>query len=228
MIQLTIDGTPVTTTTPDMTILAAARQAGIDIPTLCHHDNIEPPISCFICVVKIEGQENFVPSCATKAQNGMIVDTCSELVRNCRKQALELMFSEHVGAIKKVDIDDTQAYRLQCGCVKKDTCRLKIYAEEYAIDLTRYAANRRPSTTHPRKKYDSGLIHEPGKCIVCGKCVNITKARNINPGLAFHGRGSNVYISAPYGTAFDEAMGAAISECVEACPTGALWMLEKY
>jgi NADH dehydrogenase/NADH:ubiquinone oxidoreductase subunit G len=222
MIELIIDSKKVNTG-DNTTILDAARSAGIDIPTLCHYDKIPPCVSCFVCVVKVEGYKNFLPACATKARNGMIVDASSQDVRDCRKRALELMFSEHTGTFKKSEANDAL---IQCGCLKKNTCRLKSYAEEYAADITRYTANSNRKNA-PRKKYDSGLIHEPGKCIVCGKCVAITKARNIIPGLSLTGRGSEVHVSAPFETPFDEAMGDALAECAAECPTGALWMLAE-
>jgi ferredoxin len=109
---------------------------------------------------------------------------------------------------------------LACDCGKKDSCKLKGYAAQYAAHHLRYATGNRKQYT--RQTYASGLVHEPGKCIACGKCVNITAQRNITPGLALTGRGSDVYISAPFGTPIDKAMGDALTDCVAACPTGAL------
>ena len=214
MIKITIDG-KVIDVNEGTTILDAARQAGVDIPTLCHYEKISPCVSCFICVVKISGQEKFIPSCATQVQDGMVVDASSDEVRNCRRQALELMLSEHIALPNG----------LKCKCASKIKCRLKVYAEEYGADPMRYATGDRKEES--RKIYDSGLVHEPGKCITCGKCVAITKEKGIKPGLSFSGRGSNVYISAPFGMPIDKAMGEALQLCAESCPTGALWKQRK-
>jgi len=215
MIELTIDGKKVTAEN-GTTILEAARSAGIDIPTMCYHSKNIAPVSCFVCAVRIDGRENFVPSCATTVRDGMSVDTCSDAVRDCRRRALELMWSEHAG---------------NCGsCEKKKTCALLGYAAQYKANRLRYAADqRKPHThihthTHTQTSYDSGLVHEPGKCIVCGKCVHITKERDIKPGLSFTGRGSDIRVTAPFGIQLDIAMGEALIECVESCPTGALWI----
>jgi NADH dehydrogenase/NADH:ubiquinone oxidoreductase subunit G len=215
MLKITIDG-KIIGVSEGTTILDAARQAGVDIPTLCHCENISPCVSCFVCVVKINGQDKFIPSCATQAQDGMIVDAGSDEVRNCRRQALELMLSEHIALPNG----------LKCRCASKVKCRLKAYAEEYGADPMRYAIGRRKEEI--RKIYDSGLVHEPGKCITCGKCVAITKEKSVKPGLSFSGRGSNVYISAPFGMPVDKAMGEALQLCVKSCPTGAFWITPKY
>lgn len=96
MIHLTIDGRPVEVP-PGATILAAARELGIAIPSLCYVPGFEPAASCFLCAVAIEGRSGFWPSCALPAAEGMVVWTQSEPVRAVRKTALELLLSDHVG-----------------------------------------------------------------------------------------------------------------------------------
>lgn len=96
MPSLTIDNRPVEVP-HGTTILEAARKLGIEIPTLCHQDGLEPPTSCFVCVVKLKGRPGFVPSCATVATDGMEVESECEEVRDARRTALELLLSDHVG-----------------------------------------------------------------------------------------------------------------------------------
>ncbi|MFH1859979.1 MAG: FAD-dependent oxidoreductase [bacterium] len=80
------------------TILDAARSNGIDIPTLCHDEQLEPFGSCWLCVVEVEGERRpLVPACATKVRDGMVVTTKSELIRDARKLCLELLLSDHYG-----------------------------------------------------------------------------------------------------------------------------------
>jgi NADPH-dependent glutamate synthase beta subunit-like oxidoreductase len=79
------------------TILDAAEKIGIEIPTMCFLKSLKPSTSCMICVVKVEGKANFVPSCATIAEEGMVVQTRSEEIDNARKAALELLLSDHLG-----------------------------------------------------------------------------------------------------------------------------------
>jgi ferredoxin len=83
--------------TDGSTILEAAEKLGIEIPTMCFLKGLEPSTSCMVCVVKIEGKANFVPSCATVAVDGMVVHSNTEDVRQARKDALELLLSDHLG-----------------------------------------------------------------------------------------------------------------------------------
>jgi ferredoxin len=80
-----------------MTILQAAEQAGIEIPSLCYRRGLEPCTSCYVCVVGIAGRNGLSPSCATKAEEGMVVDCSSSDVHAARQTALELLLSDHVG-----------------------------------------------------------------------------------------------------------------------------------
>lgn len=96
MIRLIIDGRSVEVE-PGTTVLAAARQLGLEIPTLCFVPGFEPAASCFLCAVAIEGRPGFSPSCALPVAQGMVVHTQSDAVRAVRKTALELLLSDHVG-----------------------------------------------------------------------------------------------------------------------------------
>lgn len=97
-IQLKIDGQEVQVER-GQTILDAARLLGIDVPTLCHLERCGPLTSCLVCVVKVTaaGRTRIVPSCGTRAEPGMVVESESEEVHGMRRGALELLFSDHVG-----------------------------------------------------------------------------------------------------------------------------------
>jgi ferredoxin len=96
--EITIDGKPVEVS-PGRTVLQAARQIGLDIPTLCHLEKCGPLTSCQVCLVKVvaNGQSRLVPSCATQAVPGMVIESETEEVHEARRTALELLFSDHVG-----------------------------------------------------------------------------------------------------------------------------------
>ncbi len=96
MIEAWIDGKSVRVV-EGSTILQAANQAGVHIPTLCHLAGQQPPASCFLCVVKVEGRAGLVPACATKVEPGMRVETAGEEIIAARKTCLELLMSDHVG-----------------------------------------------------------------------------------------------------------------------------------
>ncbi len=92
--SISIDGREVEVA-PGQSVLDAARSLGIDIPTLCYLEECGPLNSCLVCLVKINGR--LLPSCGTKAQPGMVVESETEEVHEARKTALELLFSDHVG-----------------------------------------------------------------------------------------------------------------------------------
>jgi hypothetical protein len=93
-VALQIDGRAVAVP-PGQTVLAAARQLGLDIPTLCYLEKCGPLTTCLVCLVKINGR--LVPSCGTVATPGMVVESETEEVHTARRTALELLFSDHVG-----------------------------------------------------------------------------------------------------------------------------------
>jgi len=98
-IEVTINGKPCSVF-EGMTILEAARQEGLSIPTLCHDERLEPYGSCWVCLVKVEGAKGYVPSCSTKVRPGMKIITDDEEVLAARKLALELILSNHYGDCK--------------------------------------------------------------------------------------------------------------------------------
>jgi formate dehydrogenase major subunit len=93
-VQIFIDGKQVIADS-SQTILAVCREQGIDIPTLCYDDQLEPFTSCFLCVVQVQGARTLVPSCGTKIQQGMRITTNNDNIWNARKMALELILSNH-------------------------------------------------------------------------------------------------------------------------------------
>jgi predicted molibdopterin-dependent oxidoreductase YjgC len=96
MPSLHIDDQPVTV--PDgATVLMAARELGVEVPTLCHRDDLPPSASCMVCAVRDEASGRFIPACSTRAQDGMRLDASSDPVHAFRRNALELLFGEHAG-----------------------------------------------------------------------------------------------------------------------------------
>ena len=95
-VSLTIDGQPVAVE-PGTTILAATAKLGIEIPTLCHVEGLEPSASCFMCAVQVKGLPHLSPACAMPVTDGMVITTNSPDVRAARRMALELLLSDHAG-----------------------------------------------------------------------------------------------------------------------------------
>ena len=113
---------------------------------------------------------------------------------------------------------------LQCSCAKVDACVLRCLATEYQADPHAFAGERRAferETTHP------DIVFEPGKCILCGRCIRITEAAREQYGLTFIGRGFPVKTAVPFDEPLREALRQVAAECVAACPTGAIAFAER-
>jgi ferredoxin len=95
-VHLTIDGRPVAAPA-GASIVAAARLAGVEIPTLCHREGCEPETSCLVCVVRVDGSPRLLPACATTVAEGMAVESETEEIRAARRTALELLLGDHAG-----------------------------------------------------------------------------------------------------------------------------------
>ncbi len=95
-IKITLNGKPVVCDS-SQTILEVAQSQGVSLPTLCHDEKLEPFGSCWVCLVEVKGARGFIPSCATKAVDGMVVDTENERILAARRMALELLLSNHFG-----------------------------------------------------------------------------------------------------------------------------------
>jgi len=96
MPTITIDNQEITVQ-PGATILDAAGRLGIRIPTLCHLKGHPAITSCMVCVVKVAGVSRLLPACATRAQEGMVVESESHEVHAARRMALELLLGDHLG-----------------------------------------------------------------------------------------------------------------------------------
>ncbi len=105
-----------------VTILEAAREHGVEIPTLCHDDQLEPFASCWLCAVKLEGVARYVPACGTRVAPGMKIWTDTEDVRAVRRMALELLLSNHRG---------------DCEAPCKTTCPASVDVQGYVALIAR-------------------------------------------------------------------------------------------
>jgi ferredoxin len=126
------------------------------------------------------------------------------------------------------DIRNEALRCLHCDCRKADNCKLRDYSDEYGADANKYKGERRlfdQRIQHPQEgaaAAESYVIYEPGKCIKCGLCIQITSKFKEELGLTFIGRGFDVRIDVPLNRSITEGLRKAAAKCVEVCPTGAL------
>jgi len=203
---LTIDGRDVAMAT-GATLLAAAREVGVKIPTLCHLEGLSPVAACRLCLVEIEGSGKLQPACLTPVAEGMVVHTDTPRLQDYRRTVIELLFTEgnHVCAI----------------CVDNGNCELQDRAVEVGMDHSRlpYRHPDRPvDLSHPR----FGLDHN--RCILCTRCVRVCDEVEGAHVWDVGWRGEHCRIIA----GLNEPWGAVdactdCGKCVQVCPTGALF-----
>lgn len=191
------------------TILKAARQAGIEIPTLCHYElcdmGIEnKPGGCRICVVEVEGRRNLAPSCITEAQDGMVIHTHSIRVLNARKTVLRLIISDHP---------------FDClVCAKSGHCDLQDLAVQFGIRSQPYVGEQ----SRYRKDTSPSIIRDVDKCIMCRRCEMICNEVQSVGALAAVNRGFMSVVAPAFEMNLEDSPCTYCGQCVSVCPTGAL------
>ncbi len=129
-----------------------------------------------------------------------------------------------VAGYTRAEAVEQAARCMHCDCRRGDDCKLRIHSAAYGASASAYKAGRRTFEQH---FHDQGVIFEPGKCIDCGLCVQITRRAGEQYGLALVGRGFNVRVVVPMGKSLSEGLAKAAAQCVAACPTGALAMRDE-
>ena len=204
MITIEVNGRSISAENGEM-LLTTLRRAAITVPTLCHIDGLTASGACRMCVVEVEGQRGLVPSCAFPVAEGMKVRTHSPRALQARKTIIELLLANH---------PDDCLY-----CSRNGNCQLQNLAEELGVRQRRFAGDR---TRHCVDASSPSIVRDPGKCILCGKCVRVCEEIQKVAAIDFIGRGSKAKI----GTAFDEGLNVSscinCGQCITACPTGAL------
>lgn len=203
-ITITLNGQPVEVES-GTTILEAAREAGVEIPTLCHHPALSDFGACRLCVVKVEGAKSLSAACVTKVNPGMVVETHAPEVIAARKTILELLLANHP---------------LDClTCDKSGDCRLQDYAYEYEVASSGFEGERHHYEIDDTNPY---IIRDNNKCILCGKCIRACSEIKGMSILGFAGRGFNTRVTPAFDVTLAESDCVYCHNCVSVCPVGAL------
>ena len=187
------------------TIYEVAKENGIYIPVLCHHEHIKPVGACRICVVEVERARSLVASCAMPAEDGMVVHTNSDRVLRSRNLTVELLIS---------------GGRHNCmTCESNGNCILQDLAYSMGIEMPRF---NEPEEVKPLEEANEMIVRDMNKCVLCGLCVRACNEIQVNNVIDYTGRGPTAAVGAPFGLRYEDSDCVFCGECLRVCPVGAL------
>jgi len=203
-IHLTINGQEVSARA-GQTILEAAREAGIEIPTLCHHPALKPIGACRVCLVEVSGQRTLQPACTFPAAAGQQVQTESPKVVEARKFVLELIFSER--------------NHFCMYCEMSGDCELQNLAYRYGLDHMIYPTYTR---AYPVDASPAHFLLDHNRCVLCRRCIRACAELVGNHTLDLLKRGASTQVHADLNLPLGDSSCVACGVCLDVCPTGAL------
>ena len=204
-IAITIDG--IETRVPmGTTILEAAKQVGIKIPTLCYHEDLCIAGVCRICVVEVEGQRTLQAACAYPITSPMKIRTHTRKVRQSRRRILDLILSKHTG----------ECY----SCFRNLNCELQTLCKEYGVDFFRFGHEATPRHETDNSSYS--VLRDMNKCILCRRCVRTCIDLQEVGVLESANRGDRTTITTFMDKPLSEVVCINCGQCINRCPTAAL------
>jgi NADP-reducing hydrogenase subunit HndD len=204
LITLTIDDQEVKVK-KGTTILQAAKQAGIDIPTLCFLKDINEVGDCRMCIVEVEGRRGFATSCIQTVEEGMVVHTHTPNVLEARHVILDLIISNHAK---------------DClTCTRSGNCELQDLATKFNVLQVEFEGER---AEHKIDDLSPSIVRDFNKCILCRRCVAACKNVQKIGAIDCINRGFESCISTVGDHSLNDVNCTNCGQCIEACPTGAL------
>ncbi|MDD3178992.1 MAG: NADH-dependent [FeFe] hydrogenase, group A6 [Opitutaceae bacterium] len=186
-------------------ILDAARQVQVKIPTLCKHKDLLPTAACGICIVRNKGSNKLIRSCCTPLENDMEITTHDHDIVDVRRATLELILSNHPQAC------------LNCG--RNGECELQSLAADFNIpmeSIKRYVRDTPPDTS------TGSIVIDFEKCIKCGRCIQVCQEMQNVWALSFLDRGINTRMAPAGDITLAESPCVKCGQCSAHCPTGAI------
>ncbi len=203
-VNIQINGMPLSVP-KGISILEAARYAGIEIPTLCYLKDINEIGACRICMVEVKGARNLVTACVYPVSEGMEVFTNTEKVRHSRKTTLELILSTHDKSC--------------LSCIRSGTCELQALCKEFGVDDENAFAGE--MIHYDFDDSAAHMVRDNNKCILCRRCVAACDAQGISV-IGANARGFDTHISSAFDKDLANVSCISCGQCIVNCPTGAI------
>jgi NADH-quinone oxidoreductase subunit G/NADP-reducing hydrogenase subunit HndD len=209
LVKLTIDGQAVEMPA-GTTILQAAKKAGIDVPTLCYHPDLDTKAMCRVCMVEVVGARTLQTACSQPVAEGMVVKTNTPAVREARKLNVELLLSNHPQ---------------DClNCIRNQKCELQSLTEKLGIRSQRFPAAEKQKL--PIDSSSCSIVRDPAKCILCRRCVAVCQKVQGVAALSAVNRGDETIIAPAGGKDLNNVACTLCGQCIHACPVGAIYEVD--
>ncbi len=205
MINVKINGIPVQVA-EGTTVLQAAKEVGVYIPTLCYHPDLTPFASCGMCVCKQENNNKMIRACSTPVHEGLSVITDDPELFEVRKAILEMTLSTHPNSC--------------LTCIRNGNCELQTLAAKFGIreqPFEKRLAALKVDTSSP------SIVLDPNKCIKCGRCVQVCQDLQGVYALDFIGRGDGTVMSPAANLKLNDSPCVKCGQCIVHCPVGAIY-----
>ena len=188
------------------TILEAATEAGIRIPTLCYLKNINAIAACRMCLVEVKGARSNPAACVQQVAEGMEIQTNTPALRKSRQTTLELILSNH---------------RMDClSCARSTDCELQTLAREYGVDEKKYKGSE---NLEPQLEASAPhLVRDNSKCILCRRCVAVCRYNQHAAVIGTNERGFETHVGSAFDMPLANTSCVNCGQCIAVCPTGAL------
>ena len=203
-VTITIDGIKVTVP-ENYTVLEAAREAQINIPTLCYLKDVQQIGACRLCLVEIKGARAYQAACVAPISDGMEIYTNTEKLRKARKINLELLLSTH---------------NRECtSCVRSGNCELAALCKEYGVSDYPYDGAK---NEYEVDDLSPSLVRDNSKCISCRRCIAACNDVQKIGAIGLSNRGIKTVVGSAFERSIVDAPCVYCGQCILACPVGAL------